>query len=68
LYETFFSQQKMTTTHQNTRFGLIRHAETVWNREKRIQGQSDFSLTAAGKRQAVRWGRQLKALQWDRLR
>jgi probable phosphoglycerate mutase len=45
----------------------MRHAETVWNRQKRIQGQSDSPLTAAGKRQAIRWGQQLKDFAWDRL-
>ncbi len=46
----------MTTQEKTTRFGLMRHAETVWNREKRIQGQLDSRLTAAGRRQAESWG------------
>jgi len=50
-----------------TRFGLIRHAQTRWNREKRIQGQSDSPLTADGKRQAARWGQILKPFSWDRI-
>jgi probable phosphoglycerate mutase len=40
-----------------TRFGLVRHAETLWNRERRIQGQSDSALTAKGKKDADNWGR-----------
>jgi probable phosphoglycerate mutase len=48
-----------------TRFGIIRHAETVWNREKRIQGQSDSPLTAAGQAQAEAWGRFLRRFPWD---
>jgi probable phosphoglycerate mutase len=56
----------MTTQEKTTRFGLIRHAETVWNREKRIQGQLDSRLTAAGRRQAESWGHLLKACHWDR--
>lgn len=49
-----------------TRFGLIRHAQTVWNRENRIQGQLDSALTAAGRKQAEDWGRILKKRHWDR--
>jgi probable phosphoglycerate mutase len=50
-----------------TRFGLIRHGETEWNREKRIQGQQDSPLTPTGEQQAVTWGKQLATLAWDRL-
>jgi probable phosphoglycerate mutase len=55
----------MKSHEKTTRFGLIRHAETVWNREKRIQGQLDSRLTAAGRRQAEAWGYLLKACRWD---
>ena len=50
-----------------TLFGLIRHAQTRWNREKRIQGQSDSQLTSDGKRQAAGWGQLLKPFGWDRI-
>lgn len=50
-----------------TRFGLIRHAETVWNREKRIQGHQDSPLTPEGEMMADRWGRMLEAFHWDRI-
>lgn len=50
-----------------TRFGLIRHAQTVWNREKKIQGHSDSPLTPQGELQASRWGRILKQFPWNRL-
>ena len=33
-------------------FYFIRHGETEWNREKRLQGRSDIPLNGAGKRQA----------------
>jgi probable phosphoglycerate mutase len=49
------------------RFGLIRHAETVWNSEKRIQGQQDSPLTPRGELQAERWGSTLRLLRWDRI-
>jgi broad specificity phosphatase PhoE len=31
---------------------LIRHGETLWNKEGRVQGTSDVELSAAGKKQA----------------
>jgi probable phosphoglycerate mutase len=49
------------------RFGVIRHAETVWNSEKRIQGQLDSPLTPRGESQAERWGLALQAFRWDRI-
>jgi probable phosphoglycerate mutase len=48
-----------------TTFGLIRHAETVWNREKRIQGQQDTPLTPYGSSSAGLWGRLLLPHNWD---
>jgi broad specificity phosphatase PhoE len=57
----------MQDTLKITRFGLIRHAQTVWNREKRIQGQSDSRLTPEGKLQASRWGKILEQFSWHRL-
>lgn len=57
----------MSAQRRNTRFGLIRHAETVWNREKRVQGQMDSALTPEGQAQADRWGRRLAAMAWDRI-
>ncbi len=46
-------------------FGLIRHAETEWNRQKKIQGRADSPLTAEGARQAATWGERLAAEPWD---
>ncbi len=57
----------MDDDHAVTRFGLIRHAETIWNREKRIQGHSDSPLTEFGRRSAQKWGQQLAAYPWDRM-
>jgi probable phosphoglycerate mutase len=57
----------MQTQFLVTRFGLIRHAETIWNQEKKIQGQHDSALTAAGRNQADRWGRILKRYSWKRI-
>jgi len=57
----------MSSGATTTRFGLIRHAETVWNRENRIQGHRDSSLTGSGKKDANVWGRRLKRIAWDRI-
>ena len=50
-----------------THFALLRHAETEWNREKRIQGQRDSALTSSGRQQAQRWGRALVRFRLDYL-
>ncbi len=41
---------------------LLRHGETVWNRERRVQGHLDSPLTPLGLDQARRYGTRLKAL------
>ena len=57
----------MQVPYKIIRFGLIRHAQTIWNREKKIQGHSDAPLTAVGERQASSWGQLLLRYQWDRI-
>lgn len=47
-------------TNQPTRICLVRHGETEWNAERRIQGQIDIGLNATGQRQASAAGRWLK--------
>jgi len=39
---------------------LIRHGETEWNVEKRLQGHCDIALNAEGRRQAAALGRALR--------
>ena len=41
---------------------LVRHGETQWNAERRIQGQSDSPLTAKGEQQAMQVGDRAKSL------
>ena len=53
--------------NKGTRFGLIRHAETFWNRQNRIQGHRDSDLTDSGKKEADAWGHCLKRVAWDRM-
>jgi probable phosphoglycerate mutase len=57
----------MQDPNEIIRFGLIRHAQTIWNREKKIQGHSDSPLTADGERQASNWGQILLRYSWDRI-
>jgi len=44
----------------DTIFVVVRHGETQWNREERIQGQGDSALTAQGRAQAEAIGRRLR--------
>ena len=44
-----------------TRIVLIRHGQTVWNREARFRGQADVELDAFGHRQAEATGRYVAA-------
>jgi len=47
-------------TSQSTRICLVRHGETEWNAERRIQGQIDIGLNETGLRQAAAAGRWLR--------
>lgn len=44
--------QNHTQNHTITRIALIRHGETAWNAERRLQGHLDIDLNAEGRRQA----------------
>lgn len=46
---------------------LVRHGESEWNLEKRIQGQSDPALTMLGGRQAEAVAERLAGDPWDLL-
>lgn len=43
-----------------TRICLVRHGETEWNAQRRLQGHIDIALNATGERQAAAAGRWLK--------
>ncbi|MBU1001072.1 MAG: histidine phosphatase family protein [Proteobacteria bacterium] len=49
------------------RLGLMRHAETLWNRELRIQGQGESDLSPEGEAQALTWGKTLAGRGYTRL-
>ena len=44
-----------------TRIVLIRHGQTIWNREQRFRGQADVELDEFGQRQAKATGRYVAA-------
>jgi 2,3-bisphosphoglycerate-dependent phosphoglycerate mutase len=44
---------------QATRLIVLRHGETAWNQDTRIQGHTDISLNAKGEWQATRLGQAL---------
>lgn len=46
---------------------LIRHGETLWNTERRMQGQQDSPLTERGLWQARQLGLRMKALEFSAL-
>jgi len=51
---------KLSTPEGVTRLHLLRHGETDWNAEGRIQGQSESVLTEAGRVQAIALQAELK--------
>jgi broad specificity phosphatase PhoE len=48
-----------------TELYLVRHGETDWNRQRRIQGLTDIALNEAGREQARATGRRLATRRWD---
>ena len=52
---------------RETIFSLMRHGRTVWNQDKRIQGQKDTDLAPEGVDQAKAWSRTLAKAVWDRV-
>lgn len=48
-----------------THLVLVRHGQTDWNVQGRIQGSSDIPLNATGREQAREAGRLLAAERWD---
>src|SRR5690606_20454341 len=48
-----------------TQFWLIRHGETQWNAERRLQGSLDIPLNRMGIEQAERLGQYLRSPQFD---
>lgn len=54
------------TTPLFTEFCIVRHGETTWNAERRLQGHRNIPLNDLGERQAVAAGRYLAGLHAQR--
>jgi len=48
-----------------TQLCLVRHGETDWNNQRRLQGQEDVPLNDLGRQQAKESGLHLKEEHWD---
>ena len=44
---------------------IIRHGETVWNKEKRLQGSSDIEINENGRNIAIKTGEGMKDIHFD---
>ena len=59
------SEQEYEKKKVSTSFGLIRHAPTLWNKKKLIQGSSDIALSTDGKKTARLWSQSLAGYGFD---
>lgn len=50
---------------ETTKFILIRHGETIWNKEHKMQGQTDIPLSKVGIKQAKQLSIHLKDIHLD---
>lgn len=48
-----------------TEFGLVRHGQTDWNAQLRLQGSSDIPLNQVGIRQAMSAATKINPADWD---
>lgn len=48
-----------------TRFSIVRHGQTDWNLNQRIQGRTDIPLNATGRAEAVATAERLQSRRWD---
>jgi probable phosphoglycerate mutase len=49
----------------STLFGLLRHGQTIWNTQKRVQGRLDSPLTPDGIEAVQKWARFLASPRWQ---
>lgn len=46
---------------------IVRHGETLWNRDKKLQGSTDIALSDYGRYLAIETGRNLSDVHFDRI-
>jgi probable phosphoglycerate mutase len=49
----------------NTELFVIRHGQTLWNQQRRLQGQEDSALTSEGLKQAESLAERLSSIKFD---
>ena len=49
----------------STLFGLLRHGQTIWNTQRRVQGRLDSPLTPEGIESVQQWARFLASPRWQ---
>jgi 2,3-bisphosphoglycerate-dependent phosphoglycerate mutase len=49
------------------KISLVRHAESAWNQERRLQGWQDISLSDRGRQQAVELRERLRGQSYDQI-
>lgn len=62
------SAQRITDTPDEpglTTFSIVRHGQTDWNLQHRIQGSTDIPLNATGRAEAVAAAERLQNRRWD---
>lgn len=57
----------VASKEERSRLYLVRHGETDWNAEDRVNSRTDRPLTATGERQARDLGRRIAHLPFDRV-
>ncbi len=55
----------MTMKNRFTTFYLVRHGETDWNVQKKIQGQTDIPLNKNGEKQAKQLAKKFAGIKFD---
>lgn len=63
--EWVFKRCQMKGEIKITTVYLVRHGETEWNKEGRLQGRTDIPLNEVGWKQAEACGKFLKTFHWD---
>ena len=55
------------STRTTLTYGLLRHGQTLWNSQKRVQGQGNSPLTETGKEETAAWAAYLAGQGWQHI-